>query len=182
MKLLKTLIIALVGLAFTNCVNKADEQIQKLEPSSTLKVEQAKADFKANYGAHLKFVLKRSNQLRRNENISREVLQQEFESQWMDHLEKLKALHEVLSEEEVKAFLNQTFAEFKTQGVAATPCYDEYVKSLDESDGEFLLCTVIAVATGGEAIPVCVVYYLNGLRKAYADYTECMEKTYSGKE
>jgi len=181
MKLMKTFLIALLGLALTNCGNQDEDQIQKLD-AGTPSIEQAKTAFEANYAEHLKFVLKKTNQLRRGELTANEALLQEFENQWKLQLVSLEELVKYSQEEDLKAYLETVFEKYSTQSVAATPCYDNYVKDLKDSKENLLICTGAAVMTGGEGLPVCGAYYLHELRLAYNDYSACMKETYKDQQ
>lgn len=181
MKLLKTFLILLFGLALTNCGNQDEDQIQKLD-SDTPSLERAKAAFEANYTEHLRFVLKRTNQLRRGELTNDEALLQEFENQWKLQLENLEKLVKYSQEEDLKVYLGTVFEKYSTQSVVATPCYDNYIKDLKSANEDLLLCSGIGIITGGEALPACAVYYLNELRTSYNDYTACMKETYKDQQ
>jgi hypothetical protein len=181
MKLMKTFLIALLGLVLTNCGNQDEAQIQKLD-ANTPSLEQAKADFEAIHAEHLRFVLKRTNQLRRGELTANEALLQEFENQWKLQLESLEELAHYSKEEDLKEYLKTVFEQSSNQGIVATPCYDNYLKELNKANESLILCAVVGIVTGGEALPACAVYYFNELRTAYNAYSACMSETYKDQQ
>lgn len=181
MKLLKTFLVALLGLALTNCGTQDEDQIQKLDAGRP-SIEQAKTDFEANYVEHLKFVLKKTNQLRRGELTANEALLQEFENQWKLQLESLKELVKYSHEEDLMVYLKTVFEKYSSQSIAATPCYDGYVKDLKDAKENLSICVGVTVLAGGEGLPGCGAYYLNELRLAYNDYSACMKETYKDQQ
>lgn len=182
MKLLKTFLIVLLGLVLTNCGNQDEEQIQKLDAAKP-SLEQVKASFEVIHAEHLRFVLKRNNQLRRGELTANEALLQEFETQWKLQQRSIEELANYSQEEDLKVYLETVFEKYSSQSIVATPCYDNYIKDLKSANESLLLCGGLGVITGGEALPACAVYYFNELRTAYNDYSACMKETYQqGKE
>lgn len=120
--------------------------------------------------------------MRRGELAANEALLQEFENQWALLLESLKTLNQYSKTENVKLYLESVYEGYSSQNILATPCYDGYIKDLKQANESFIACDVLAIFTGGEALPACAIYYLNELRTAYNTYTSCMDKTYNNQQ